>query len=515
MQRVFIWLRKHSAVLLGTILLMVLAFYLRSFELHRDLVFAYDQGRDAWQMIAFKNGDLTLLGPTTGLSGVFLGPFWFYLLFPFYFLASWDPMGAAYGMVLFHVCTIPLLIVFGKRIGNWAIGFFAATLYTFSFANIMFARWVSNPTPLPFFSLLAFLLLWIALEKRRLTLFALSGFCIGLCIQLEAANAVWFIPVSIAIVFMESMYKKTRRASSNHWLQSFWIPGLCMVAGFLLAISPQIVFEIKNSFLTTQNIVKAFSSTHEESLTAVMPGRILLLYELYSRALFAEAHHVLLPLLGLAIFLMVFHWRVLRANLGFRILLLLFGIPLFFHVIYTGNHGNFWDYYIIASHPVFYLLLAVLFFYPSKPVRTVSITRAAALLFLLISVGYNLRAWSSMRTPYEQRYSLQMQERATDWMIDQAQGQRYGVWVYTPSAQDEAHRYVFYLQGTRRGVFPQEHVEQQPIIFLVVEDDPVYWKRRKEWIEEKKKFGTEISSKRFGAIEVVALKSTFVGKNQE
>ena len=56
--------------------------------------FYYDQGRDAlviWDLI--KNGKMFLIGPTTGVEGIFLGPGFYYLLAPWYWLGGEIPFG--------------------------------------------------------------------------------------------------------------------------------------------------------------------------------------------------------------------------------------------------------------------------------------------------------------------------------------------------------------------------------------------------------------------------------------
>ena len=68
------------------LIVLLLAFVLRTYRIGELLDFHYDQGRDAlviWDLI--NKGKLFLIGPTTGLAGVFRGPFYYYLIAPFYF----------------------------------------------------------------------------------------------------------------------------------------------------------------------------------------------------------------------------------------------------------------------------------------------------------------------------------------------------------------------------------------------------------------------------------------------
>ena len=63
------------------------AFVLRIYRINDLLAFHFDQGRDAlviWDL--WHNGKPFLIGPVTGLTGIFLGPFYYYLISPFYLI---------------------------------------------------------------------------------------------------------------------------------------------------------------------------------------------------------------------------------------------------------------------------------------------------------------------------------------------------------------------------------------------------------------------------------------------
>ena len=78
-------------VLLTAILL--LALFLRTYRTSDFLGFWFDQGRDAkivWDI--WHSHKLTLIGPTTGIEGIFLGPFYYYLITPAYILGGGNPV---------------------------------------------------------------------------------------------------------------------------------------------------------------------------------------------------------------------------------------------------------------------------------------------------------------------------------------------------------------------------------------------------------------------------------------
>src|SRR4030043_919753 len=84
-------IKKYSLLLI-----LFLAAFLRLYRINELLGFWYDQGRDAlviWDLI--HKGKFFLIGPTTGIAGIFRGPFYYYLIAPFYFLGGGNSVLAA------------------------------------------------------------------------------------------------------------------------------------------------------------------------------------------------------------------------------------------------------------------------------------------------------------------------------------------------------------------------------------------------------------------------------------
>ena len=62
--------------------------------------FTHDQGRDLLAADSILRGNATLIGPTTGLAGLFHGPLWYYLLAFLSFLGQGDPKIILEGIIL-------------------------------------------------------------------------------------------------------------------------------------------------------------------------------------------------------------------------------------------------------------------------------------------------------------------------------------------------------------------------------------------------------------------------------
>lgn len=99
---------KHPYFLL--FLILCVAFILRFINLKDNILFAYDQARDAQRVynMVYK-GDLKIVGPETDIQGIFNGPLLYYVLTPVYFFSHFNPNAAAFFFVLINGATIILV----------------------------------------------------------------------------------------------------------------------------------------------------------------------------------------------------------------------------------------------------------------------------------------------------------------------------------------------------------------------------------------------------------------------
>ena len=86
-------IKNHKIVYLLLCITLATGFYLRVYRIDIVLGFYFDQGRDAlviWDL--WHKGELFLVGPTTGIAGIFRGPYYYFLIAPFYLLSGGNPV---------------------------------------------------------------------------------------------------------------------------------------------------------------------------------------------------------------------------------------------------------------------------------------------------------------------------------------------------------------------------------------------------------------------------------------
>src|SRR5258708_16047721 len=104
-------IRNHKIIYLILGVILVFALYVRVHGLGTVLGFYFDQGRDAlviWDFI--HSHKFFLIGPTTGLPGIFRGPYYYYLIAPFYFLGKGNPIWPS--IFLSFTTILPIILIY-------------------------------------------------------------------------------------------------------------------------------------------------------------------------------------------------------------------------------------------------------------------------------------------------------------------------------------------------------------------------------------------------------------------
>lgn len=227
--------------------ILLLALLLRLWKWPDYLVFDYEKARDLIDsMSIYTTQNITLLGPTTEVEGVYHGPLYFYITGLFYFLTMGDPRAGAIISFGFNILGVLVMYFIGKDLFSKKVGLIAAFLYAVSFESISYAYWLSNPGPSVPFIFLTFYFFYKFLTSKYSSFnkfLPLSFLCFGLTIQFQILNLI-FGPV-LLIMYLFAKWPKFS-------LKTFAASALA----FLIPISTFIIFELKYNFLMTSNTIK-------------------------------------------------------------------------------------------------------------------------------------------------------------------------------------------------------------------------------------------------------------------
>ena len=240
-------LLSHKAVYFILALVLFVSFFVRAYRVNDLLQFYFDQGRDALVIWKFwHEGKFFLIGPVTGLAGIFLGPFYYYLIAPFYLIGGGNPTYPAILLAFITTLAVFFLYLLGKSMHSRSAGIFAATIAGFSYFIVTGSRWLSNPTPIYLSSVLLLFSMWkIASGANRKWWIAIA-LLIGISLHFESASAVFYIPMIIVFAFFNLNNLPDKK--------NLMLSGLT----FFATLIPQILFNFRHENLLFNNFSKLF-----------------------------------------------------------------------------------------------------------------------------------------------------------------------------------------------------------------------------------------------------------------
>ncbi|MCL5091189.1 MAG: glycosyltransferase family 39 protein, partial [Patescibacteria group bacterium] len=450
----FLTMKKHDFLLKITkevkncplvylcfLIILFLSVFLRLFRLNQLLGFWYDQGRDAliiWDLLHYHK--FFLIGPVTGIEGIFLGPFYYYLLAPLYFLGNGSPVFATAGLCWLTVGAIFLIYLLTAKIYNRETGLLAVLLYGLSSGLVIFSRWLANPNPLPFFTLLVLLSLYQFMQGKKWYL-VIALFLIGLSLQLEAASAFWFLPAT----FLFLIWQRKKLSLSLLFFSG---------SAFLVTLLPQIVFDLRHQgilrqafhkFLVADKSFNGGLSTIEETFLEGVKRRALIYYGVFVGKLFSRPESF--KVISLALFsanLILFRKKIF--NEGGKLLGLWFSVPLVGFLFYKGNHGYIWDYYFTGFIPAFIILLAAGIVFLAKRKWFFQVILG---IYLMLFAFINLQ---DLRNYYQAGIgiALRAQLRGIDWIYKEAGKEEFNIDAYVPPQIYYSYSYLFRWYGQEK-----------------------------------------------------------------
>lgn len=414
-------IRSHFWLIL-LCLIMVLGGYLRLWRIADYMTFLGDEGRDALvvkRMIV--DHKFTLLGPTASVGGFFLGPIYYYFMVPFLWLFNLNPVGPAVMVGIFGTATIFVVYLLGKKIFNTETGIIASLLYAVSPVVINYSHSSWNPNLVPFFASLFILVLGRIDNLSQKKEILLLGMLMGIGLQLH--YLFLFLGVS-ALIYL---YKLKNKISLN-------VLSLFMM-GFILMMSPFIIFEFRHGFTNTQMILRFIFTSNDTGFNLF--HFITTIWDVTSRLFMRLVVNndkiltlIVMIITGYGLFstYKTVGWKKLKLTILWLI------IPLILFGLYKKP---IYDYYFGIFFPLPFLLAGNGF---SRLIKKRKITYLIAILFLCYIVLIN---WRARPFVYEPNQQLKQTREASQFVLEKAGGKKFNFALITDHNSDHAYRYFF------------------------------------------------------------------------
>ena len=334
-------LNKFRVIIILTVIIII-ASWLRLSNIEAITTFGGDQGYDFTQIrqvVVDKNPTLLgpKIGPYTNGKSLYLGPAYYYILLPSLVLANFDPIGPAILTSLVSIATIILIYLTCYKCLNPVIGLIAVAFYTFTPFLIYQSQAPSNPHLLPFFSILTiFAILDSKSHKRNTWLWPLiAGLSSGIAFQLH------YLAVSLVIACIVFLFKSRLVIFS--------------VLGFLISLSPQVIFELKHDFFVTNLIFEQIFSGHNTATLSKFFTNLILGFQIFSKAMVPNTLSPLFLVMAICICLIVLIKKDKRRS--FLISLSAF-VSLAALVLASLYSGQVHVHYLAVAYPAFAILIS-------------------------------------------------------------------------------------------------------------------------------------------------------------
>jgi len=399
----------------------------------------------------------------------------------------------------------------GEKMHSKSAGLIAAFIAGFSYYIVYDSRWLSNPNPMLFISTLFFYSLWKIISGGRRRWWVICTFLLGVSLQFESASAFFYLFIYAIFIFWRliSSYSLKEIVNKNR-LKSFFRTNLRLITVssivFAATLLPQIIFNFRHGNILINNFIKLFTTDRSFSKPItiyILETRIDYFWSAFMGKIFIgnKLREIIFASLSLAALI------IGKKHLP-KDLMTLFGIfliiPMVGYILFQGNFGNMYDYYLIGYFLPFILLFSIGMAEFAKSF----LGKIALILLFFYFIRINSDPLSGIiKNPLEgpTDIKLKSQIKAVNWVFENAAGRGvYNIDIYVPPVIPYAYDYLFLWQGTKHcgESLCGKVTYQTPILYTLFEQDPPHPQRLKEWMERQAGLGIVEEETHFGGITI-------------
>lgn len=478
--------KKHIPHLLLALIVIVGLFLRLLPAINNTFAFTYDVGRDmiALQQI-IKDHNIPFIGPTTGLNGLFYGPWWYYMLTPFFFLSSGNPQGVAVFMALTGALTIILGYILGEKVRGTLMGIIFALLIAFSPLLIGISSQIWNPNTAPLW-LVSILLLLFEIEKKvdkrvffnKISKRSLNYFLLGLLLALSIDTEVvygFLLCIAVVVYFLTRILKKSSIKEVA-----------LLISGFIFILLPKIIFELGNNFLMTRTLLNFASGGEGESfsinIAQTFINRFNFLLDFFGDTFGIENLFLILSLLILSIFVLVMNRKKISEE---EKIILRIGIIILitYYLGLTLFEQDVWPHYIVGLPIIFVCILGI-----TLNTILIKIQKKSLIALFLIIISLlllkpeNLYKEITSSQPNNDVAVFKNHLKIIDYIYKEANGEEFKYITYTPPLHDYTYSYLFNWYGEKKYGYTPTSVNKR-LFFLILEPDFEDKTRLERWLK--------------------------------
>ncbi len=478
------FINSKTAMGMFIALLFAFGFYVRLVGIiNNSFAYTYDVGRDLLavrQMVV--DHKLTLIGPTTGLHGVFYGPWWYiFLSFPFV-ITGGNPQGISLAIALTGMAAVLLAYYFGKKVGGRMLGLIFAISMAISSMLISTSSQIWSPNLVPFLLIILLVLVHnvyqqsLSIKKKNFhCVFILIGIVLGLIPEMGFVFGLTFFLCSLTIY----AYFYRRLGIKNL---------LAIILGFILIQSPKIIFELRHNFLMTNNILMSVTKQGPSPTTfsfSFNPENLTPFWFLWKDTVSGGDSFFGLIFFALAVLGLVIAFRKIKNEEKFYVLSIFFIIFVYL-IIFAFVLKEAWGHYLIGLPVLLLFLISIII---KNIIESFSSLKYLIAVLLIVAFWINIRPlnlYDSLKKPlWEGNSALyRNQLEVVDYIYTNAKGDKFNYSAYTPPIHDYTYRYLFSWYGQNKYRYlPSLSNDPQKKFFFIIEPDLERPFLQKKWLD--------------------------------
>lgn len=426
-------------------LILVFALLLRILPARdNNFYFTMDQGNDAVHVreILYHHRIL-LLGPETGIDGLFAGPLWYYFIALGYVLFAGHPFGAVFMLILLNVGLLGILMLkIAKEVSKgWALLVGASLLTSWGFYDT--SRYGFNPFPLV---ALSFLLIFCLIDflKGKNKSFILAAIPIGLGFNTEVAGSI-----ALALFyFLIGIWALVKRKMPGKNIAL----GICVLALFFL---PHITTELTSGFPQTHTLLKEMRNPQgvfsDQSFNILTPG----VAKLISRSTLQQVPEIGVLIFTIVVLLVFRKWKSQpkRTNAFIKYFVALTLVLTLVTWLWFSSNKGWQSWHTVYLPPLIFVSTLLLLFELRKSIA-ISILAISLVSHIFIFKERYLEYFQPSRDPSILKNEL----GAIDWVYQKSEGEGFYEYTYLPSVLDYPYQYLLWWQGRKQyGYVPCEY----------------------------------------------------------
>ncbi len=431
-----------------------------------NIPFWYDPARDllsAWDNLH----KITLIGPTSGIPGIFYGPYWIWLL-SLGLMISKNPR-----VVDFVVETLPYYAIFlfilfqfsnlfGKKV---ILTLWLLFIFTVGF-NYTIMLWNPHPAPILFITYVYLITFFPVKNPFRYCMYSLClGLILGLLLNFHISFAIGVV-LGTGMFFIIQLYLlfANNKIKQLHFLKEIALPVLLFIFGLSIIFAPFFLFELRHNFPQTKVLLQTFFKFGNVVTIKGLSKKDIILSFFGRSAAILSLPKVFGLLIGVGELIFA-SYLIIRNNLKDqekRILLLLLSISIGVLSIYLTAKNPVWDYHFISVEIIFLLLLGIILTKSSKLAHILLVYA-----IFIASIGILHFSQSMQTNPYSIP-NLITKEYVTHIVLNDAKGVDYNVFIYNPAIYTYDYSYLFAWLGKKNVPFdPGKITEQKNLTYLI------------------------------------------------